>query len=112
MGISNMVKIRIKKGDEIKVITGKDKGKIGKVLKVLPKLSKVIVEGINIVQRHVKPNKNNANGGIVKKELPIHISNVAYFDTLATKITYKILEDNKKVRVSKRSGEVLQERSK
>lgn len=107
-----MVKIRIKTGDQVQVITGKDKGKIGIVIKVLASLSKVIVKGINLAQKHVKANKNDVSrGGIISKELPIHISNVAYVDSssnLITKITYTKLDDKRKVRVSKRSGEILQ----
>lgn len=107
-----MVKIRIKTGDQVQVITGKDKGKRGVVIKVLPNLSKVIVKGINLAQKHVKVNKNDvSSGGIISKELPIHISNIAYVDSsssLITKITYTKLDDKRKIRVSKRSGEILQ----
>ncbi|CAM79431.1 50S ribosomal protein L24 [Orientia tsutsugamushi] len=106
-----MVKIRIKTGDKVQVITGKDKGKRGIVIKVLASLSRVIVKGINLARKHVKANKNDVSGGIINKELPIHISNVAYVDSssnLITKITYTKLDDKRKVRVSKRSGEILQ----
>ncbi|SPR11895.1 50S ribosomal protein L24 [Orientia tsutsugamushi str. Gilliam] len=106
-----MLKIRIKTGDQVQVITGKDKGKRGIVIKVLANLSKVIVKGINLAQKHVKANKNGVSGGIISKELPIHISNVAYVDSssnLITKITYTKLDGKRKVRISKRSGEILQ----
>ncbi|KJV55280.1 ribosomal protein L24 [Orientia chuto str. Dubai] len=109
-----MKKIRIKTGDQVQVITGKDKGKRGVVIKVLTKLSKVIVQGVNLAKKHVKADKNNS-GGILTKELPIHISNVAYVDSvssLMTKITYKKLDDERKVRISKYSGKILQEEGK
>ena len=100
--------MRIKKGDQVIVITGRDKGKTGEVIKSMPKENKVIVQGINLVKRHTKPTQESA-GGIVTKEAPIHVSNVALIDPKdgkATRVGFKV-EDGKKVRVSKRSGEVI-----
>lgn len=99
--------VKIKKGDTVKVIAGKDKDKEGKVLVVDPKKNRVIVEGINIVSRHTKPSATNQQGGIVSKEAPIDLSNVMYLHKgQATRIGYKI-EDGKKVRIAKKTGEVI-----
>lgn len=103
------VKFKIKKGDQVVVLTGKDKGKKGSVLKVIPTDKKVLVAGVNMVKRHSRPTQMNA-GGIQTKEAPIHISNVALADPKtgeATRVGYKLLDDGKKVRVAKRSGEVI-----
>ena len=100
--------MKIKKGDQAIVITGRDKGKTGEVLKSMPKDNKVLVQGINLVKRHQKPTQENA-GGIQTKEAPIHVSNVALIDPKsgkATRVGFKIVNDQK-VRVSKRSGEVI-----
>lgn len=102
-------KFRIKKGDKVTVIAGKSKGSEGEVLKVITKSDRVVVAGVNLVKKHTKPSMTSA-GGIVTKELSIHISNVALVDPKsgkATKVTYKTLEDGKKVRVAKSSGEVI-----
>lgn len=104
-----MIKLKIRRGDEVVVITGKDKGKKGKVLKVVPKDNKAVVAGVNVVKRHTKPSKSN-NGGIIQKELPIHISNISLVDpkdNKATKVFFKNLDDGSKVRVAKRSGEII-----
>ena len=104
-----MIKLKIKSGDTVKVIAGDHKGVEGKVLRVLREKNKAIVEGVNIVSKHVKPSANNPQGGIVKKEAPIHISNIALIDPKskeATRVSYKV-EDGKKVRVSKKSNQVL-----
>ena len=104
-----MPKLKIKKGDRVVVITGKDKGKTGEVLKVLPQDNRVIVQGVNVVKRHTRPAMGNP-GGIVEKEATIHLSNVAHIDpkeNKPTRVGYKTLEDGRKVRVAKRSGEVL-----
>ncbi len=101
--------MKIKKGDKVIVITGKDKGKTGEVTKAMPKENKVIVSGVNMVKRHQKPTQENA-GGIVSKEAPIHVSNVAIVDPKsgkASRIGAKILDDGRKVRVAKKSGEVI-----
>lgn len=103
------MKLKVRKGDEIIVVTGKDKGRKGKVLKVLPKLSKIVVAGINVVKKHTKPTQNH-DGGIIQKELPLHISNVAHIDPKsgqATKVAIKTLEDGTKVRIAKKSGEII-----
>ena len=99
--------VKIKKGDTVKVITGKDKDKEGKVLSVDAKSNRVIVEGINMITKHEKPSISNQQGGIVNKEAPIDISNVMYVHKgKATRIGYKT-ENGKKVRVAKSTGEVI-----
>ena len=104
-----MLKLKLKKGDKVIVITGKDKGKTGEITKVLVKESKVLVSGINVAKRHTKPSQENA-GGIISKEMPIHISNVAFVDPKTSKPTrlgVKVDKDGRKVRVAKKSGEVV-----
>lgn len=101
--------MKIRTGDTVRVITGKDKGKEGEVLKVLPNKNKIIVEGVNIVKKHVKPGQIAEEGGIIEIEKPIDVSNVMYLDKKAkevTRIGYK-MQDGKKYRVSKKSGELL-----
>lgn len=101
--------MKIKKGDQVIVITGRDKGKTGEVIKSMPKESKVIVQGINLVKRHTRPTQESA-GGIISKEAPIHVSNVALIDPKsgkATRVGFKVETDGQKVRVAKRSGEVI-----
>ncbi len=103
------MKFKIKKGDKVVVITGRDKGKSGEVLRVLRAENRVVVQGVNMVKRHTKPGAGQA-GGIVEKEAAIHASNVAHIDPKSSKPTrvgYKILGDGRKVRFAKRSGEVL-----
>ncbi len=102
------IKFKLKKGDEVIVLTGKDKGKTGKIVKMLPKQMKAIVSEINKVKKNNKPD-NNQPGGIVEKEMPIHISNISFYDASskkAAKIGYK-LNDNKKIRVNKSSGKEI-----
>jgi len=102
-------KLKIKKGDKVVVIAGKDKGKTGEVLKVLPTESRVIVQGVNMIKRHTRPAMGNP-GGIVEREAALHLSNVAHIDPKdqkPTRIGYRLLQDGKKVRFAKRSGEVL-----
>ena len=102
-----MATMKIKKGDMVKVIAGKDKDKEGKVLSVDLKNNRVIVEGINMITKHTKPNMQNQQGGIVNKEAPIDLSNVMYLHKgKVTRIGYK-LDGDKKVRVAKSTGEVL-----
>lgn len=98
----------VKKGDKVKVITGKDKNKEGVVLAAFPKKDKVIVEGVNVVKKHQKPSQAAPQGGIVEMEAPIHVSNVMVVDStgVAGRVGYKEV-DSKKVRVSKKTGEVL-----
>ncbi len=102
-------KVRIKKGDKVIVLAGKDKGKQGQVLKVLPSENRAKVAGINMVKRHSKPAMGKP-GGIMTVEMPIHLSNIACVDPKsgkASRIGYKMLKDGKKVRVAKKSGEVI-----
>ena len=104
-----MTKLKIKKGDKVVVISGGSKGKEGEVIRVMPQDNKAIVEGVNMVSKHTKPSAKNPQGGIVKTEAPIHISNLALVDPKsgkATRVGYK-MEDGKKVRVSKKSGESI-----
>ena len=102
-----MSAMKIKKGDTVQVITGTDKGKEGKVVSVDAKNNKVVVEGVNMVSKHTKPNAQNQNGGIVRMEAPINVSHVMYVHKgKATKIGYK-LENGKKSRVAKSTGEVI-----
>jgi len=99
-------KLKIKKGDRVVVITGRDKGKTGEVTRVLPKESRVVVQGVNIVKRHQRQTQTQ-QGGIIEKEAAIHISNVAHIDPKTekpTRVGYKVLEDGRKIRVAKRSG--------
>lgn len=99
--------MKIKKGDTVVVITGKDKGKSGKVLEVFLKTDRVLVDGVNIVSRHTKPRSAQDKGGIVKKASPIHVSNVMIFEGgKATRVAHTII-DGKKVRVSKKTGNSL-----
>lgn len=101
-------KLHIKKGDTVKVIAGESKGHQGKVLRVIVKDRKALVEGANIVSKHTKPNAQNTQGGIVKKEAPIHLSNLMVVDSSgnATRIGRR-KEGDKSVRYSKKSGEVI-----
>lgn len=104
-----MTKLKIKKGDKVVVISGGSKGKEGEVLRVFPEDNKAIVEGVNVVSKHKKPDAKNPQGGIVKTEAPVHISNLALVDPKtgkATRVGYK-MDGDKKVRVSKKSGEVI-----
>ncbi|MBD3232385.1 MAG: 50S ribosomal protein L24 [candidate division Zixibacteria bacterium] len=102
--------MRIKKGDNVKVVAGNDKGKIGKVLVVYPERNRVIVEGVNLIKRHTRPTTRNRKGGIIQKEAPISASNVMYYDTVnnhVCKIGMRKLADGKRVRINKKSGEVI-----
>ena len=105
-----MGKLHIRKNDNVIVLTGEDKGKTGKVLQVLVKENRAIVEGVNMVSKSTKPSAKNPQGGIVKMEAPIHISNISLIDPKsgkATRIAMKINEDGKKVRIAKKSGEEI-----
>tara|TARA_B100000745_G_scaffold299245_1_gene249626 strand:- start:1156 stop:1479 length:324 start_codon:yes stop_codon:yes gene_type:complete len=102
-------RFRLRKGDDVVVISGRDKGKTGSILRVIRSEDRVIVDGINMVKRHTRPSQSQP-GGIVNKEAPIHISNVALADPKdgsATRVGYKFLEDGRKVRFAKQSGEVI-----
>ncbi len=104
-----MIKLKIKSGDTVKVIAGDHKGSEGKVLRVLREKNKAIVEGVNLVSKHTKPSTKNPQGGIVKREAPIHISNIALVDPKTNEATKTGVrtEGDKKVRFSKKSNQVL-----
>ena len=105
-----MSKLHIRKGDEVIVLAGDDKGRKGKVLKVLVAKQRALVEGVNMVSKSMKPSAKNPQGGIVKQEAPIHISNLSLIDPKsgkATRVGMKKTDDGKKVRVAKKSGEVI-----
>ena len=98
---------KIKKGDTVKVIAGKDKDKEGKVIAVNHKNSTVLVEGVNMVSKHTKPNAQNQNGGIIQKEAPLHVSNVMYSAKgQAVRVGFAV-KDGKKVRINTKTGEVI-----
>ena len=102
-------KLRVKKGDTVVVLSGRDKGKQGEVLKVLPAEGRAFVQGVNIVHRHERPGPRS-QGGIVEKEAAIHVSNLAHVDpktSQPTRVGYRVLEDGRKVRFAKRSGEII-----
>lgn len=103
------VKLKIKKGDQVVVLSGSDKGKQGEVLLVIPHKNKVIVQGVNVIKKHTKPSAQNPQGGILETEAPIQISNLAIVDPESgkpTRVGYKF-EDGKKVRFAKKSGKTL-----
>jgi len=100
---------KIKKGDKVVVLSGRDKGRTGEVLKMMPKEDKAVVRGVNLVRRHQKQTPQQ-EGGIITKEAPIHVSNLALADPKdgkPTRVGFKVQEDGKKVRVAKRSGELI-----
>ncbi|CAL7959380.1 50S ribosomal subunit protein L24 [Gammaproteobacteria bacterium] len=103
---------KIKKGDEVIILTGKSKGVCGKVLRTLEKGARVMVEGANMIKKHVKPNPNtNTQGGIIEREAPLHISNVAIYNQgtkKADRVVFKVLQDGKKVRCFKSNGELVE----
>ena len=102
-------KLKIRKGDKVVVITGKDKGKQGEVIRTIPSENRAVVRGVNVAKRHQKQTAAQ-EGGIVSKELPVHVSNLALRDPKdgkPTRVGFKTLADGKKVRVAKRSGEVI-----
>ncbi len=102
--------LHVKKDDTVIVITGKDKGKKGRIIAAYPRENRVLVEGVNMVKKHQKPNQANPQGGIIEKEAPIHVSNVMHIDPksgAATRIGYKVLDNGNKVRYAKKSGEVI-----
>jgi large subunit ribosomal protein L24 len=106
---SNKMTKKIHKGDSVIILTGRDKGKTGDVLRVLRNEQRVLVQGVNMVKRHTAPSQNNP-GGIEEKESAIHVSNVSLVDPdsgKATKVGFKILEDGRKVRVARASGEMI-----
>ena len=100
---------KFRKGDDVIVISGRDKGKKGNILRVLPKEGRVLVQGVNMVKRHSRPSAASP-GGIVEKEAPIHLSNLAHLDpkdNVPTRVGFRTLEDGRKVRYAKKSGEVI-----
>jgi len=104
-----MPKLKIKKGDNVVVISGRDKGKRGQVLRVFPDDNRLIVQGVHVARRHTRQQLGEP-GGIVDKELTIHVSNVAHLDPQSqkpTRVGYRILDNGRKVRVARRSGEVI-----
>ena len=104
-------RIRIRKNDVVEVISGRDRGKRGKVLVVLPEKARVLVQGVNFIKRHTRPNpQKNIKGGIAEREAPIHVSNVMIVsadDDKRTRIGSRLLPDGRKARIGRRSGEVL-----
>jgi len=101
--------VHVKKGDKVKVLTGKDRGKEGTILEVFPKKDCVLVEGINMIYKHAQPSQDNPQGGILNQEAPIHVSNVMVIDPKSgepTRIGYEV-RDGKKVRISKKTGEPI-----
>ena len=104
-----MAKLKIKKGDQVIVLTGRDKGRTGAVVKSMPEDNRVIVQGMNVVKRHTRPSQLSS-GGIIEKEASIHVSNVAHVDPKdgkATRVGFKNIDGDRKVRFAKRSGEVI-----
>ena len=104
---------KIKKGDSVVILAGRDKGKTGEVLRVMPKENRALVRGVNVVRRHEKPTRDK-QGGITTKEGPIQLSNLAVADPKdgkPTRIGFKLLEDGTKVRVARKSGEVIPEKA-
>ncbi|MCX7572311.1 50S ribosomal protein L24 [Tumebacillus sp. DT12] len=103
-------KLHVKKDDTVIILAGKDKGKKGRILAAFPAEGRVLVEGVNIVKRHTRPSAANQQGGIIEKEAPVHVSNVAIVDPKSgepTRVGKKILADGTKVRYAKKSGEIL-----
>ena len=100
---------RIRKGDQVVVLTGKDKGRTGEIIQMMPKEGRALVRGINLVKRHTRQSQTS-EGGIITKEAPIQVSNLSLVDPKdgkATRVGFKIMDDGRKVRVAKRSGEVI-----
>jgi large subunit ribosomal protein L24 len=103
-------KMHVKKGDTVQVIAGKDKGKVGEILTVLPKHSQVIVQGVNIRTKHVKPRQEGETGQIVTQEAPLHSSNVMLYSEkqkVASRVGYTFTDDGRKVRILKKTGEII-----
>lgn len=100
---------KFKKGDKVVVLAGKDKGKTGEIITMMPAETKAVVKGVNVVKRHTRPSQTSA-GGIIEKETPIHLSNLAVADPKdgnPSRVGFKIEKDGKKVRIAKKSGEVI-----
>ena len=102
-------KFKIKKGDRVVVLTGRDKGRMGEVLRVIPTEDRLVVQGVNMVKRHTRPSQTSP-GGIIEKEATIHISNVAHIDPKddkPTRVGYRVEEGGRKIRIARRSGEPI-----
>ena len=107
--------MKLRVGDTVQVIAGSDKGKTGEIIQILRKEDRVIFEGVNMVTKHIKPSQADPEGGIVTREAPIHVSNVAYYDSKAkqaVKIGYAFDEDGKKYRINKKTGKALDKTTK
>ncbi len=103
-------KMHVKKGDTVQVISGRDKGKVAEIVQVIPKSSKVVVKGVNVKTKHVKPQQEGESGQIVTFEAPIHSSNVMLYSTkekVASRVGYTFTEDGRKVRMLKKTGEII-----
>lgn len=103
-------KMHVKKGDTVQVIAGKDKGKVGEILQTLPRESKVVVKGVNVRTKHVKPQQEGESGRIVNFEAPIHSSNVMLYSNkqkVASRVCYTFTEEGRKVRMLKKTGEII-----
>lgn len=103
--------MKLKKGDTIKVISGNDRGKVGKILKVFPESNRLIIEGVNLIKRHTRPTQKNRKGGIIEKEGPVSASNVIFYDNRSgtvARLGHRILTDGKKVRINKKTGEIIE----
>lgn len=103
-------KMHVKKGDTVQVITGKDKGKVGEIIRAIPKDSEVVVKGVNVKTKHVKPQQEGESGQIVTFEAPIHSSNVMLYSNkqkVASRVCYTFTEDGRKVRMLKKTGEII-----
>lgn len=106
----NRTKMHVKTGDTVQVVSGKDKGKVGEIVQTYPKVSKVLVKGVNIKTKHVKPQQEGESGRIVTAEFPIHSSNVMLYSTkqnVASRICYTVNDQGRKVRMLKKTGEIL-----
>ena len=100
---------KVRKGDRVVVLSGRDRGKVGEVLRAIPREERVIVSGVNMIKRHTRPRPGHP-GGIDEREAPVHVSNVAHVDPVSgkpTRVGFRVLEDGRKVRFAKRSGEVI-----
>lgn len=105
-----MTKFKVKKGDTVKILAGESKGSTGRITRMIPKMNRVVVEGVNMIKKHQKPSAANPQGGIVEMEAPIHISNVALVDPStneATRVGRKLDSNGNLVRYAKKSGEVI-----
>jgi large subunit ribosomal protein L24 len=103
--------MKIRRGDTVKVVSGDDRGKIGKVLKTFPDSNRIIVEGVNLIKRHTRPSQRNRKGGIIEKEGSISVTNVMLYDlrvNAPTRVGFRFLKDGVKVRINKKSGEIIE----